>query len=208
MFTVIGCMIAGIFIGYAARRIRFSWISLLITGLIWILLFLLGWEVGHNKGVISALPTLGLDALLLTLAALLGSSLAAWGLWEVVCVTYKGKDTIQKDREVARRGGNIACEEKDLDYKAKDFTCKKENATGEKESAICKESETAHRGGDTARKEKDITNEKEGAACKKESTIRKGIGTAYKKGGAASEEKSADSEEESAVRKEEKEEKR
>ena len=89
MFTVIGCMIAGIFIGYAARRIRFSWISLLITGLIWILLFLLGWEVGHNKGVISALPTLGLDALLLTLAALLGSSLAAWGLWKVVCVTYK-----------------------------------------------------------------------------------------------------------------------
>ncbi len=81
MFTVIGCMIAGIFIGYAARRIRFSWISHLTTGLIWILLFLLGWEVGHNQKVISALPALGLDALLLTVAALLGSCLLAWGLW-------------------------------------------------------------------------------------------------------------------------------
>lgn len=81
MFTVIGCMIAGIFIGYAVRRIRFSWISHLTTGLIWILLFLLGWEVGHNQEVISALPTLGMDALLLTVAALSGSCLAAWGLW-------------------------------------------------------------------------------------------------------------------------------
>lgn len=113
MFTVIGCMIAGIFIGYAARRIRFSWISLLITGLIWILLFLLGWEVGHNKGVISALPSLGLDALLLTLAALLGSSLAAWGLWKVVCVTYKG--------------GNLACEEKDIINEKEGAACKKES---------------------------------------------------------------------------------
>jgi hypothetical protein len=146
MFTVIGCMIAGIFIGYAARRIRFSWISLLITGLIWILLFLLGWEVGHNKGVISALPTLGLDALLLTLAALLGSSLAAWGLWKVVCVTYKGKDTIQKDREFACKGGNIACEEKNITNEKGGTAYKKGGATSEEISA-------ASEGESTIRKE-------------------------------------------------------
>lgn len=145
MFTVIGCMIAGIFIGYAARRIRFSWISLLITGLIWILLFLLGWEVGHNKGVISALPTLGLDALLLTLAALLGSSLAAWGLWKVVCVTYKG--------------GNLACEEKDI--------------TNEKEGAACKKESTIRKGIGTAYKKGGAAGEEKSAASEGESTIRK-----------------------------------
>lgn len=105
MFTVIGCMIAGIFIGYIARRIRFSWISLLITGLIWILLFLLGWEVGHNKGVISALPTLGLDALLLTLAALLGSSLAAWGLWKVG-TAYKKEGATSEEKSATSEGEN------------------------------------------------------------------------------------------------------
>ena len=119
MFTVIGCMIAGIFIGYAARRIRFSWISL---------------------------PTLGLDALLLTLAALLGSSLAAWGLWKVVCVTYKGKDTIQKDREFACKGGNIACEEKNITNEKGGTAYKKGGATSEEISA-------ASEGESTIRKE-------------------------------------------------------
>lgn len=159
MFTVIGCMIAGIFIGYTARRIRFSWISLLITGLIWILLFLLGWEVGHNKGVISALPTLGLDALLLTLAALLGSSLAAWGLWKVVRITYKGKDAIQKDREVACKGGNVACEEKDI--------------TNEKEDAACKRESTIRKGIGTAYKKGGATSEEKSATSEGESTVYK-----------------------------------
>ncbi len=154
MFTVIGCMIAGIFIGYTARRIRFSWISLLITGLIWILLFLLGWEVGHNKGVISALPTLGLDALLLTLAALLGSSLAAWGLWKVVRITYKGKDAIQKDREVA-------CEEKDITNEKEDAACKRE-------STIRKRIGTAYKKGGATSEEKSATSEGESTVYKEE----------------------------------------
>ncbi len=84
MFIFIGCMIAGILVGYAGRRISLPWISSIITGLIWILLFLLGWEVGHKEEVINSLPVLGGDALLLTLAALLGSCLAAWGLEKVV----------------------------------------------------------------------------------------------------------------------------
>lgn len=84
MFIFIGCMIAGILVGYMGRRVPFPWISLIITGLIWILLFLLGWEVGHKEEVINSLPVLGGDALLLTLAALLGSCLAAWGLGKAV----------------------------------------------------------------------------------------------------------------------------
>lgn len=139
MFTVIGCMIAGIFIGYAARRIRFSWISLLITGLIWILLFLLGWEVGHNKGVISALPTLGLDALLLTLAALLGSSLAAWGLWKVVCVTYKGGDTARKEKDITNKKGGTACKRESAIRKGIGTAYKKGGATSEEKSAASEE---------------------------------------------------------------------
>lgn len=82
MFTVIGCMVTGILIGYATRRIKLSFIPSVITGMIWILLFLLGWEVGHNQQIIAALPTLGGTALLLALSALLGSCLAAWILWK------------------------------------------------------------------------------------------------------------------------------
>jgi uncharacterized membrane protein YbjE (DUF340 family) len=55
MFTVIGIMFAGIGIGYLMRRQSLSWINKLITVLIWLLLFLLGIEVGHNEQIIRSL---------------------------------------------------------------------------------------------------------------------------------------------------------
>ena len=53
----------------------------IITWLIWILLFLLGTEVGGNKMILEGLHTIGLEALVITLAAVAGSVLGAWGLW-------------------------------------------------------------------------------------------------------------------------------
>ena len=53
----------------------------IITWLIWILLFLLGTEVGGNKMIIEGLHTIGLEALVITLTAVAGSVLGAWGLW-------------------------------------------------------------------------------------------------------------------------------
>ena len=88
MFTVIGLMFLGILIGYLTRKRELTQIGRLITTLIWTLLFLLGVEVGSNKQIMEGLGTLGLEAISITLAAILGSCLAAWGLWYLL---YKRK---------------------------------------------------------------------------------------------------------------------
>ena len=52
--------------------------------LIWLLLFLLGIEVGNNEQIILSLPTLGMEALSIAIACVLGSCIAAWGLWKYI----------------------------------------------------------------------------------------------------------------------------
>lgn len=81
MFTIIGLMLTGMLVGYLARHQRLHWIHKLITTLIWLLLFLLGIEVGGNEAIIRGLHTLGLEALLITVGAVIGSTLCAWALW-------------------------------------------------------------------------------------------------------------------------------
>ena len=71
MFTVIGIMFLGIGVGYLMRRQSLSWINKAITALIWLLLFLLGIEVGHNEQIIRSLPTLGVEALAIALVCVL-----------------------------------------------------------------------------------------------------------------------------------------
>ena len=83
MFTVIGLMFTGMFIGFALRRRELGWIHRVITFLIWLLLFLLGTEVGGNREIINGLHTLGMEAIVLTVAAVLGSVTAAWALWRM-----------------------------------------------------------------------------------------------------------------------------
>lgn len=80
MFIVIGLMLAGIALGFLLRHKNTNWIHHSITGFIWILLFLLGVEVGNNHHIIEGLHTLGFEALLISGATTLGSILAAWGL--------------------------------------------------------------------------------------------------------------------------------
>lgn len=85
ILLIISLMLAGVAIGYMVRRRNTSIIHRLITGLIWVLLFLLGTEVGSNQTIIEGLHTIGLEALLLTIAGVIGSSLASWGLWVYIC---------------------------------------------------------------------------------------------------------------------------
>lgn len=82
MFIVIGLMLGGMCIGFLLRKRQLTGIHRIITILIWILLFLLGVEVGGNRQIIEGLATLGLEALAITLAAVIGSCLAAWVLWK------------------------------------------------------------------------------------------------------------------------------
>ncbi len=77
-------MILGIGVGYLFRKRNLSFISRLITVLIWVLLFVLGLEVGSNPQIVSNLGKLGLDALIITLGALLGSIILAALLWKFV----------------------------------------------------------------------------------------------------------------------------
>ena len=91
MFVVILFIFLGILLGYllrtkfeGAKAKAVHWQGRLVTGLIWLLLFLLGIEVGSNDRIISALPTLGVEALVLSVAATLGSCLLAWGLWKTL----------------------------------------------------------------------------------------------------------------------------
>ena len=84
MFTVISCMIVGIVIGYFFRQKKILFIHRLIITLIWVLLFLLGLEIGVNERIISQFAKLGFEAFLLAIAATFGSVLSAWLLWLTV----------------------------------------------------------------------------------------------------------------------------
>ena len=66
---------------YLSRKRNLNIVHRIITWLIWILLFLLGTEVGGNKMILEGLHTIGFEALVITLAAVAGSVLGAWGLW-------------------------------------------------------------------------------------------------------------------------------
>ncbi len=62
MFTIIGIMLTGMLTGYLLRSKKLSWIHKVITLLIWLLLFLLGIDVGGNETIIKGLHTIGLEA--------------------------------------------------------------------------------------------------------------------------------------------------
>ncbi len=81
MFIVIGFMFAGLLIGFLLRNKQLKFINKIITFLIWILLFLLGIEVGGNREIINGLHTIGIEALVITIAAVLGSAIGALLLW-------------------------------------------------------------------------------------------------------------------------------
>ena len=84
MLKIVMIMLCGIGTGYLLRNRKMSFIGRTITALIWVLLFLLGIEVGVNPRIINGLQTLGLEAVVLTLGGSAGSVLFAWALWKYV----------------------------------------------------------------------------------------------------------------------------
>ena len=76
MFIIIGIMLTGMLFGYLLRSKR-----------------LLGIDVGGNDIIVKGLHTLGLEALIITLAAVIGSTLFAWGLWYLLYIRNRGKET-------------------------------------------------------------------------------------------------------------------
>ena len=84
MFIVIAFIFIGMLLGYTIRKKSTEWLSRLLTLLVWALLILMGIEVGGNDRIMRALPTLGVEALLLSALATLGSCGAAWLLWKYI----------------------------------------------------------------------------------------------------------------------------
>ncbi len=81
MFTVLSFMFAGIAFGYLLRSKKIRFIHWVIITLIWLLLFLLGLEIGANETIVRQFGSLGLEAFLLAAAGTLGSVVFAWILW-------------------------------------------------------------------------------------------------------------------------------
>ena len=81
MLIIVAIMLCGIAAGYLLRNWDTRFISHVITALIWLLLFLLGIEVGSNPRIVMGMQTLGIEALLLTIGGAVGTTLCAWLLW-------------------------------------------------------------------------------------------------------------------------------
>ncbi len=81
MIVLIAIMLTGVATGLLLRNRRIPWI---ITSLVWLLLFLLGLEAGANDAVIHGALSLGWQAIVLSLAATLGSAVAACILWKYI----------------------------------------------------------------------------------------------------------------------------
>ena len=113
MFIVILFIFLGILSGVLYRELstgaRIShtevaarWQGRIVTWLIWLLLFLLGIEVGSNEMIVRSLPTLGVEALLLSSAATLGCCVLAWMLSRVSknnTVQENAKNETSADKE-------------------------------------------------------------------------------------------------------------
>ena len=84
-------MVCGILIGFRFRKRNLKFISPLITVDIWVLLFLLGLKVGGDPKIMNNLGTIGGEALWLTLGAVGGSVLCAWGVYRFFFCTDKDK---------------------------------------------------------------------------------------------------------------------
>lgn len=84
MLKIVFIMLCGIGIGYMLRNKTLGLLGRIIVMLIWTLLFLLGIEVGSNPRIIGGIQTLGLEAILLTLAGSAGSVLFAFFLWRFI----------------------------------------------------------------------------------------------------------------------------
>ncbi|MBR5169109.1 MAG: LysO family transporter [Muribaculaceae bacterium] len=92
MLKFVAIIFSGMAVGFLLRKRRLRVVPHAVTGLIWLLLFLLGVEVGSNPQVINGITSLGLEALWLSLAGMAGTILFSWALWRWVSRKKGGED--------------------------------------------------------------------------------------------------------------------
>lgn len=85
MIYLIMTMAAGIAFGFLARRDRrLTHIGKAISVTIYVMLFFLGVKIGSDEHILSNLSALGLQALVLAVAGVAGSVLAAFVLYRIL----------------------------------------------------------------------------------------------------------------------------
>ncbi|WP_418990693.1 LysO family transporter, partial [Alistipes sp.] len=84
MLLLFAVIAGGILTGRLLIRRRLAFVPRVVTAVIWVLLFLLGAEVGGNPAVIRGLTTLGQAALVIFSCSVAGSIAAAWLLWRAL----------------------------------------------------------------------------------------------------------------------------
>jgi len=80
MWIILGLMTAGMVIGAILRHNEkiIKRVNVLVTWSIFALLFLLGIAVGLNDELVKNLDSLGIHALVITIASILGSVILSW----------------------------------------------------------------------------------------------------------------------------------
>ncbi len=81
MLTIIIIMFCGIALGRLLRNRKLPWLGVATNVLIWLLLFLLGIEVGNDDRIIRGIASLGLEALVIALAGVAGGAVLSLLLW-------------------------------------------------------------------------------------------------------------------------------
>lgn len=81
MLTIIIMMFCGIALGRLLRHRKLPWLGVATNVLIWLLLFLLGIEVGNDDRIIRGIASLGLEALVIALAGVAGGAVLSLLLW-------------------------------------------------------------------------------------------------------------------------------
>ena len=82
MISIIATMLLGITVGFILRNtIKSTLINHLIFGVVLLLLFLMGLSIGTDNKLISVLPSLGLQAIIISFFSTFGSIIAGWIIW-------------------------------------------------------------------------------------------------------------------------------
>ncbi len=84
---IISIMLTGVGVGWLLRKYKVEsyrkYLGGAISMVVFVLLFILGFDIGDNQTLMAGLHSLGVEALIVTLGAVLGSVLCAWMVYRL-----------------------------------------------------------------------------------------------------------------------------
>lgn len=102
MLIVLLILWSSVFVGYMLRSWPQAWIGKLLTISIWLMLFIIGIEVGGNEVLVESLGKLGAEALLITLLTTISCGVGSLQLWR--CIQPKEhKNRLKAERVTTSR---------------------------------------------------------------------------------------------------------